>query len=281
MPLAQLTEEQIEKTIEARQALEDEEGEQKLSNGTLRRDWAVFRSLLSDALRERVIKALPIAGTPRPLEGLNEDPAKRFLGQDDTPEEKARGTGERARFLTKLAAFKSDEPGGGDFLRTACTLSLNTGCRRGEMIAMTDSMIVLNDPGAERIELPGAITKSGKPRDLFLNVDAIAAIKRWREVRAALQVQGLKGEMFPAAICNWRDRISQREFPRLCREAGVEGIVFKTLRATFASLHVQGGTPLREVQKMLGHASLTTTERHYAYLEKTAGADRARAFKVS
>jgi integrase len=272
-PLAQITEGMIEKVIEGRKALEDEEGEPLLSHATLRRDWATFRPLLRMAHEQGLIATFPVIGIPKPLQGMREEPRRRYLGQDDPREPK--------RFFDALAAFKSDEPGGPEFLRVACILALNTGCRRGELVQLRDDMLRLNDLENERIELPGWACKSGKPRDLFLNPDAIAAIKRWQEVRKTLKVQSVDGALFPGKAQNWKDRISQREFPQLCVEAKIEDLVYKDLRCTFASRHVQSGTPIQEVQKMLGHSSVTVTERHYAYLAKSAGKAAARAFRMA
>jgi integrase len=280
VPLAQLTREKIEKVLSDRKALTAPDGSRLLANATLNRDWATFRPMLEHARRKGVLVALPITGKPEPLRGLREEPRRRYLGMNDSPDEKSRG-GEMQRFLDALDEFKSDEPGGGDFARVACIVSLNTGIRRGEFLQLTDDMLKLRDLGNERIELPGKITKSGKPRDLYLNPDAIAALKRWIEVRGTLTVQGMNGELFPGKREQWEDRLTQRHFRRIRKAAGIKNLIFKDLRCTYASLLVQGGTSIMEVQKILGHYSVTITEKHYAYLAPSAGKTAARAFRVS
>ena len=47
---------------------------------------------------------------------------------------------------------------------------------------------------------------------------------------------------------------------------GISNASFHTLRHTAASLMVQGGVPLYEVQKILGHSTPLMTER-YAHLQ--------------
>lgn len=49
------------------------------------------------------------------------------------------------------------------------------------------------------------------------------------------------------------------------QRAGLETLRIHDLRHSFASALVNGGTPLYEVQKLLGHSSIRTTER-YAHL---------------
>src|SRR6266850_2053686 len=149
------------KVIEKRKALEDEDEEQLLSNATLRRDWSTFRPLLVMAYESRIIPTLPVIGIPKPLRGLTEEPSRRYLGQDDTDEPR--------RFREALDAFDSAEPGGGDFLRVSCLLAVNAGLRRGEILALRDEMLRLNDKGNERVELPGAICKGNRGRTVYLN----------------------------------------------------------------------------------------------------------------
>lgn len=43
------------------------------------------------------------------------------------------------------------------------------------------------------------------------------------------------------------------------KRGGIDGLGMHRLRATFATLHLRAGTPLKEVQEMLGHADARTT----------------------
>src|SRR2546422_5034690 len=229
--LGELTRDTIEKVLADRKAGKRKDGSRKTKDGTLLRDWSAFRAMLADAVDRNYLAAMPLARRPEPLRGLHDEPRVRWLGENDTEEEIAKGEGERARFFKALKAFESDEPGGGDFLRCVVRLALNTGMRRGEIVRLRDAMVKLNDG---RIDLPGAICKSGKARPVHLNPDAIAAIKAWKEVRKTLPLPAnVIGEMFPGGgnpedtpelvAERWEDRITQREFPELCKKAGITG----------------------------------------------------------
>ena len=46
----------------------------------------------------------------------------------------------------------------------------------------------------------------------------------------------------------------------------LSGLTVKDLRSTYGSRLVQNGAPIFTVSKLLGHASVTVTEKHYAAL---------------
>ena len=74
--------------------------------------------------------------------------------------------------------------------------------------------------------------------------------------------------VFPNAIGT--GSICGREFDRLVfrpalRQAGLTGFRWKDLRHTFASRLATAGVPLYDISKMLGHSTITMTQR-YAHL---------------
>lgn len=282
VPLASVTRDAIEKVLADRKA--GTNGARKVKAGTLLRCWNPFRAMLADAVDRGHLDKLPLPRRPEPLRGLQDEPRIRWLGENDTDAELASGDGERGRFFRALDAFQSDEPGGGDFLRCAVRLSLNTGMRRGEIVRLTDAMV---KRGPDRLELPAEICKTGKARKVYLNPDALEALKAWREVRKTLKVESIGGELFPGdgkdpnlVAERWEDRITQREFPRLCTEAGISGLTFHALRHTFAALLVKAAVPLIEVRDALGHSSIVTTEKFYAHLAPSAVQRSVQALRV-
>ena len=62
-----------------------------------------------------------------------------------------------------------------------------------------------------------------------------------------------------------KDFVSHK-FKKEARRLGILYIRFHDLRRTFEHNLIRQGRPIYEVSKLLGHSSVTTTERHYAPL---------------
>jgi len=65
-----------------------------------------------------------------------------------------------------------------------------------------------------------------------------------------------------------KDFVSHK-FKKEARRLGIPDIRFHDLRRTFGYNLIKQGRPIYEVSKLLGHSSVTTTERHYAPLLAT------------
>ena len=59
------------------------------------------------------------------------------------------------------------------------------------------------------------------------------------------------------------------KFKKEVRRLGIKDARFHDLRRTFGYNLIKQGRPIYEVSKLLGHSSVTTTERHYAPLLTT------------
>ena len=68
-----------------------------------------------------------------------------------------------------------------------------------------------------------------------------------------------------------RAQFCKKALQRVCVKLGLGNVTQHRLRATFASLHAEAGTPLADIQGMLGHKSVTTT---MIYIEQTLEAKR-------
>ena len=70
-------------------------------------------------------------------------------------------------------------------------------------------------------------------------------------------------------LWNYSKDFISHKFKKEARRLGIPDIRFHDLRRTFGYNLIRQGRPIYEVSKLLGHSSVTTTERHYAPLLAT------------
>lgn len=111
------------------------------------------------------------------------------------------------------------------------------------------------------------VGKGGKERVVPVGGRAIAAVERYlKEARWVL----LRGKRTEALFLNHRGGGLSRMgvwkiLRKRAREAGIEGKVSPhTLRHSFATHLLEGGAGLRDVQEMLGHSDVSTTQIYTA-----------------
>ncbi|NNG22750.1 tyrosine-type recombinase/integrase [Telluria aromaticivorans] len=138
-------------------------------------------------------------------------------------------------------------------LADALRFLLMTGARRNEvLLARWDAI----DIDKRQWFLPN--TKSGKSRFVLLNDGAIELLRQ--RDRQAGNVYVFPGKNAGEAICN-----PYKGFRRVLKRAGISDLRIHDLRHSFASLAINNGATLYEVQHLLGHSDSKTSQR-YAHM---------------
>ncbi|AXI03059.1 tyrosine-type recombinase/integrase [Aquirhabdus parva] len=170
----------------------------------------------------------------------------------------------RVRFITPIEAQ--------DLIRSASkyakrphlpcfiSLALNTGCRKNELFKLEWSRV---DFHHNIITLGSQHTKTAKRRYVPINENTrlvLENLQYWNKVNAPHSryvLTGLDGESHIKCMKN--------SFRRACDRADIFDFRIHDLRHTFASWLVQSGVSLYVVKDLLGHSSITQTEK-YAHL---------------
>ncbi|MBI9115555.1 tyrosine recombinase XerC [Sanguibacter suaedae] len=147
----------------------------------------------------------------------------------------------------------------GDLRTWACVeLLYATGARVGEIVELDIADVDLDERTVR------VIGKGDKERVVPFGVPAARAVERWlADGRPALAGQsrteallvGQRGQ-------RWGQRQVRDAVHRLSAIAGVDDVAPHDLRHSAATHLLQGGSDLRTVQEVLGHATLATTQRY-------------------
>ncbi len=203
---------------------------------TANRYFAVLMRMLNLAVQWSYLERNPMVG----MKKFRENNAReRYLTSDEI-----------VRVLKELETWPNRAISG--LLR----FLLFTGMRRGEAMGLS----------WDRVNLDNATvflnkTKNGKTRTVLLNSLALEVL------RDEMQVLRKDGHpyVFPGHFRNAPIVCPTNAFHRLCEKLGIADLRIHDLRHSFASLAVNAGASLYDVQKLLGHSSSTMTQR-YAHL---------------
>jgi excisionase family DNA binding protein len=134
-------------------------------------------------------------------------------------------------------------------LRPIILVLLNTGARRNELLTLRWRAVDLKQRTIQLTRL-----KSGQNPIIPLNERAIEAL-------TALKAKATGDYVFTGPIGKRLTTI-RTAFKNACRRAGISGLRLHDLRHTFASRLVKAHVDIITVQSLLGHVSVTTTQRY-------------------
>ena len=157
-----------------------------------------------------------------------------------------------------------------DHLSPAVLLMLECGLRRQEALRLRWSDIrPTTQEGEYQLLISPNSEKTKRGRYIPLLKETLATLLAWQEDQ---QLKGVESEfVFPHPVTGkplssidtaWENLIA--EASKRCKS--LSGLTVRDLRSTYGSRLVQNGAPIFTVSKLLGHSSVTVTEKHYAAL---------------
>lgn len=229
LTVEELTPYKIKRYVQAR--------EKHLAHTTIRRELNVLISFINYGHRDGLCPPMPKFNLPK-----ERDPRKRILSEDEV-----------AKFLEACA----DNPP----LLLYVQLALLTAQRKTAIIELkwsqvdwVQNVIDFNDSSqrsAERMKGRGVLPMVGDLYEVMLSAAHSANNYMNNYVIGDYNGHGFNVD---------------RHFRKTVRSLGWSDVSSHTLRHTVASRLVQGGVPLLPVSRLLGHKSITTTERNYTHL---------------
>ena len=123
-----------------------------------------------------------------------------------------------------------------DWMKAVCSFALLTGARKGRYFLRWANV----DLRRKVAVIAAEDAKSGKAGPLPLNDEAVEILRNMpRDCEYPFAYRGRKA-----------DQISRSEFATALRKSGIEDFRFHDLRHTWASWHVQNGTPLMTLKEL-------------------------------
>lgn len=212
----------------------------RLKKVSVGRKLAALRSFFRFLVRERILTVNPAASIRAP--------------KTDKPLPKALTADEMDRFFCNSETGRRDA--------AIFELLYSSGLRVGELASLKVHDLDLSN-GWVRV-----IGKGNKERYVPVGSSAVNALKAYLPVRAMLDMR--KGPVLSedALFLNSRGGpLSSRSVARILKSCAVSAGLTKNVsphafRHSFATHMLYGGADLRSIQELLGHASLSTTQRY-------------------
>ncbi|WP_337944431.1 site-specific integrase [Xenorhabdus khoisanae] len=139
-----------------------------------------------------------------------------------------------------------------DWMKKLVAFALLTGARKGEILSLTWRNVDINRKIAV---ITAENAKSGKARAIPLNEEAVSILRELPR----------DGEFVFSSNGKRRTQMSRTDFDRALIKSGIDNFRFHDLRHTWASWHVQDGTPLMVLKEMGGWEKLEMVNK-YAHL---------------
>jgi integrase/recombinase XerC len=217
----------------------------KNKKSSIARKISTLRSFFKYLIKEQVVSFNPAKGVSIPKvektlpTTLTVDEAFRLMESPNRVSEKT-SEGSKEKVLRDRAILE---------------LLYSSGLRVSELVGLNSNQLDL-DLGIVRV-----MGKGRKERIVPVGVKAIEATKSYLDERGTVKDDG------PIFINSLGGRLTARSVGRLIKKYTRYSDIFRkvsphSLRHTFATHLLDAGADIREIQEMLGHSSLSTTQRY-------------------
>jgi integrase/recombinase XerC len=217
----------------------------KNKKSSIARKISTLRSFFKYLVREQVIPSNPAKSVSTPK-------VEKTLPTTLTVDEAFRLM-ESPKSISEKPLEGSKEKGLRD--RAILELLYSSGLRVSELVGLNSNQLDL-DLGIVRV-----MGKGRKERIVPVGVKAIEATKSYLQKRGTVEGDG------PIFVNSLGGRLTARSVGRLVKKYTRDTGIFRkisphSLRHTFATHLLDAGADIREIQEMLGHSSLSTTQRY-------------------
>lgn len=171
-----------------------------------------------------------------------------------------------------------------------------SGMRRGEALALTwadvnliDNVITVNKTVAQvknnKLTIDPPKTAAGN-RKIAMDVMTMSVLKKWRGIQNR-QLVKLNLYLSPSKQLVFPNRNNELEQParvaewnrNICKSGNLRHIKTHGFRHTHATLLLAAGARMKDIQKRLGHARITTTMDTYAHVNEKMDYETSRIFE--
>jgi integrase/recombinase XerC len=217
---------------------------QSNSGATMGRKLAVLSAFFKFFCREGVLKNNPAKSVPVPRKTKK---LPVYLPVDD---------------MFRLLELPAKEGFIGLRDRAILELFYSTGMRISELVSLRLDQLHLKN------RMVKVLGKGRKERLSPLGRQAVCALQAYFEARNVLLRKRRDGEAVDSVFLNWRGvAITVRGVRKIICQYGKRGsfpgrVTPHSLRHSFATHMLEAGADLRSIQEMLGHSSLSTTQKY-------------------
>jgi integrase len=209
---------------------------------TVNRYLAQLRHMINWAIDHELMERTPFLGRGRGVRLLREDNQRyRRLASDEE---------------TRLFKAATDEP----MMTERIIVALDTGMRRGEMLLLQNKHVLW---GEDLIRVIAANTKTHRERRIPIGTTRLRSVlERRRFLGPEAYILGNEiGERRTEFRTAWLRILANAKITD--RDKGLEGdLHWHDLRHECGSRLGEGGVPIHEIQHLMGHSVLVTTQRY-------------------